>query len=201
MLRCACFGNSVIFQLVSSLILNNFPTWLSWIRVFSKSLRSLWSICEASSQSSRGQHWILHPSFKSCSLPLIHASAYIQITNTGKNVSVMLDIVIHLYYMTWIWECVRLLYTPRAGLGSIYSVLFGQIFTTIWWFLWQWQSKDMTKTDFGPNSIVRIWAHKSDAMLPCTCENQVVKTDLYIWTNSIFYFFLLQRVISHIKLI
>lgn len=39
----------------------------------------------------------------------------------------------------------------------MYSVLFGQIFTTIWWFLWQWQSTDMTKTDFGPIKVTQCF--------------------------------------------
>lgn len=76
MIACAGSVNSVVFVLPEK-TLNDFQTWLSWIRLFSKSLRSLWSVCDASSQSCRGQHWTSHPSLKSCSLPLIHASAWI----------------------------------------------------------------------------------------------------------------------------
>lgn len=44
--------------------------------MLSKSLRSRWSICEASSQSCRGQAWILESSFRSRSLLLLHVSVY-----------------------------------------------------------------------------------------------------------------------------
>lgn len=114
-LMCSIIGNLVIFQLDSSPVLNRFVTWLSWIRVFSKSLRSLWSVCEASSQSCRGQRWILHPSFRSCSLPLIHASACITNRHTDKHVALhSVDVCVYrpdwavymifLFYL--IWKCI-----------------------------------------------------------------------------------------------